>query len=570
MEADRDLERIARVRRRFNMGRLDVMRRGFWEHSRAGDSAFLVAMYSFLLLLILEPVLWNARWQADVIEILVPDGVALALLLWLPVNALVVDRFLARKTPGERSLPLRLRVFRLVASVPPLYNLYTISLWKGILERRGFQAGASGPALRLALAAAGRPSPSGALARVVLRSGFLYFTVALSAVPLAAWAAWLAGATKLGGWHRALVLASCVLLHLLVAVSWILHHRLEIERSPVYGWRRTALRVSPFLWLLGLPGCLAGLALGGWAKPSTRSLTWSVFASRTGARREPLFRGSQEGLGSRWRGRPWFQQWRRPAGLTLAPAPSREEIERLSFYRLKSLFLGAESLGLASVVISRAPGLIRPVLWTAGVLAGIGLALQLVVQAARLLRASRLVSAAGRHPYGRYLFLTQAVLLGGTYLGAVSHTATVQQLGLLLAYLFALVAILIVLATFLSWQLTSRGADMTLWGALALALTALGAFVCLEGDDLRPALDTSLLLMAACSPLWSVGLFLIKGGWLLRPFRWSQVFDRRLDPSRRWTLALVALTAALPLGGLAIPFWIYAEHRIGPAFERLS
>ena len=73
----------------------------------------------------------------------------------------------------------------------------------------------------------------------------------------------------------------------------------------------------------------------------------------------------------------------------------------------------------------------------------------------------------------------------------------------------------------------------------------------------------------ALTPLWSVALFFGLGGWLLHPFRLRHLFDRRLPGSLRGALAAVALTSAIPLGGLAIPFWIYAHYRLWPRYEPL-
>jgi hypothetical protein len=76
-------------------------------------------------------------------------------------------------------------------------------------------------------------------------------------------------------------------------------------------------------------------------------------------------------------------------------------------------------------------------------------------------------------------------------------------------------------------------------------------------------------VLALLTPLWSLILFLQFGGWLLRPFTWRDAFDTRLAVHQRLVLGAVALTAALPLGGLAIPFWIHVRKSLWPGFEAL-
>jgi hypothetical protein len=53
--------------------------------------------------------------------------------------------------------------------------------------------------------------------------------------------------------------------------------------------------------------------------------------------------------------------------------------------------------------------------------------------------------------------------------------------------------------------------------------------------------------------------------WLLRPFGLREAL-RVLRP--RWKIGLLLLTFFAPLGGLAVPFWIYARHRWWPVWER--
>ena len=100
-----DTDRATSVRRRYKQAQLHTTGRGFWEHWRTGDGAFLVGMCSTISILFLEPALGSDTWPAGVIDVRIPDGLAAILLLILPFNGWIVDRFLSRKTPGRPPFP---------------------------------------------------------------------------------------------------------------------------------------------------------------------------------------------------------------------------------------------------------------------------------------------------------------------------------------------------------------------------------------------------------------------------------------------------------------------------------
>jgi hypothetical protein len=561
-------ERAACVRRRFKTGRLDTMARGFWEHWRPGDSSLLVGMYSSIILLLLEPSLWFANWSDDLFSFRVPDWIALSLLLILPFNAWFLDRFLSSKTPVDAYLPCWLRGLRLLASSPPLFNLHTISLWKKFLGERALAEGlGSSRTAHLNLSRSRWRLSSGLQLRSLYRSGFLFAWIAVSLLPVTVWAVWLAGATRLGAWHHPSVLGACAFLHVISCISMALHFQLEIEKSFMSGWRRTLLRTAPFLWLFAIPGVVLGFAVYLSVKPSDNSLSWKIHAGRTGVNRDPLWQGLQDRLHQQWQGQPWFTQWRRPMGLSRSEGSSREDAELVSLYRLKTFLLALESLSLTALILRNVPTVVRSALWVAAVLTGTGLALQTLGLLARLFRVSRLREDLSSDLVRRYLMLTQAAVLAGTYGGTVLSQISIELFGLLLCLSAALCGVMTVL--FLLPRVTSgKGPDAALWGVLYLALAALGVVIGLQGEGWRSSLLSFLRVSAVLSPLWSLGLFLAFSGWLLRPFTWRHVLDRRIPCRFRVVLAFVTLTAALPLGGLAIPFWIYARQRLWPQYEQ--
>jgi hypothetical protein len=567
-------DRATLVRRRFKQARLDARGRGFWEHWRPKDSAFLVGMFSSVLLLFLEPALWSDIWPAGMIDVRVPDGLAASLLLILPFNGWLVDRFLSNKTPRETTFPRWLLAMRGLFASLPLIGLYVISFWRVALDRKSFLRTTSPVALdlhhgQLLLPAAAR-------SRALYRSGFFFVWMATSLLPLLVWTVWLAQTPALGAHRRAVILGACALLHLLAGASMNLYFRQEIRSASLRGWRRTLFLIVPFLWLLALPGMVLGFAVFLFADPSHTALSWKIHASRTAVGRDPLWKSLELGARRQWQEKPWFAQWQRPSGLLRPEATGSAERQVTSFYRLKTLLLSLDAAALFGVIsrmAARWPALtnplniaIRGIFWTAGALAVVGALIQGISLSARLLRVSRVGETLSRHPYGRYLLLTQLALLAGLYEAGLRAAGQIQELGLLLCLGGALCGVASILFLFFPTASSPSGPDMTLWAGLFLSICAWGGLIALDGEVGQPSL-VALEILVTLTPLWSLGLFLALGGWLLRPFSWRQVADPRLPFRLRASLLLLILTAALPLGGLAAPFWIYAQRRLRPRAE---
>lgn len=560
-------DRETRVRRRFKRARLDAMGRGFWEHWRMENCAFLVGMYSMILILFLEPALWSSSWPADAIDVRIPGALAAALLLILPFNGWLIDRFLSGKTPGETFLPWRLLLFRRLSASLPLVGLYAISLWRETLERKPLKQASR--SVRLDLSRKRIRLPAGARSRIFYRSGSFFVWLAGSLLPLLVWVVWLAQTTALGSRRRPVIAGACVLLHLISGLSMAQHFRIELQSPATQGWRRSLLSVAPILWLLAIPGMVLGFAAFLLADPPRKSLVWQTHASRAGVRRNPHWRVLQRGLRQRWQGKPWFLQWRRPTGLSRSEGVGYAEAQVTAFYRLKTLLLTLEGAAFfGATLIASWNAAFPKVLWTAAALVGVGIVVQGIALVARLLRVSRLGEGLSHHPYGRYLLLTQVALVAGLYGAALRMAGQVQQLGVLLCLVGALCAVTSVLFLFLPPAVSPNGSDMTLWAILFLSFSAWGALIALDGEAGQPSLVV-LGILTILTPLWSLGLFCGFGGWLLRPFSWRHVFDRRLPRRLRTILGFVVLTAAVPLGGLAIPFWIYVRHRVLSRYEPL-
>ena len=557
-------DRAAHVRRRFKTARLDAMGRSFWEHWRTEDCAFLVGMYSILLILFLEPTLWSDSWPAGIVDVRIPDALAISLLLILPFNGWLLDRFLSGKTPGEASLPRWLLAVRRLSVCLPLVGLYAISLWHEALER--MPSPQRSRPIHLDLSRGRDLLPRGTRSRVLYRSGFFFVWLAGSLLPLLVWTVWLAQTTALGSRRRPVILGVCVLLHLLSGLSMTHYFRIELQSPLLQRWRRALLSTASVLWFLAIPGMVLGFASFLLADPPRKSLVWLAHASRTGANRDPRWRGLQRGLREQWKGKPWFSQWNRPTGLSRSEGVGYAEAQVTAFFRLKTLLLTLESAALFGAIPATSRNTALPrILWLGAALAGVGMVIQLMGVSARLLRIP-LAQSLSRHPYGRYLLLTQTAFLAGIYGISLLKAGQVQEFGLLLCFGGALCVMASVVFLFFPTAASPNGPDMTLWAILFLSFSAWGGLIALDGQMGQPSL-AALGILTALTPLWSLALFLALGGWFLRPLSWRHVLDGTLPFQLRATLGFLILTASLPLGGLAIPFWIYARHRVLPRYE---
>jgi hypothetical protein len=580
MSNDAGGDRASHVRRRFKAAGHDAMGRGFWEHWRPESSSFLAGIYSLTVLLYLEPALWFDRWPPVRFDFRVPNWVAISLLLILPINGWFIDRFLSSKTPSEAAVP-RWRLFlRLLAATLPIFGIYAISLWREFLERGSFHSLSPTPRSACLDLSKGRTHlPSGVRSRALYRSGFFFIWLAASFLPALVWAVWLAKAVSLGHYWRFMTLGACVLLHLIAYVCVARYSRFEIQSTVVKGWRRVLLLASPFLSLLAIPGTIFGFAALLFVNPSRSTLTGQAHDSRSSAARVPVWRKLQEGVREQWQGKPWFRQWHRPFGLENPDRGARADEQAVRVYRWKTLTLVLEGGALLKILMAlalRAPNLhpllnsaVRYVMFISASLAVLGLAIQVVGFSARLLRIQNFADSLSRHPYGRYLLLTQIAFLAGIEEEFLLSQRQITQFGTLLTLGSILCVTLLGVMMILSPFLKLNRRTLSVWSALFFTLSALGAVVTALGKTRTETSLATYELLTALTPLWSLSLFLALGGWLLRPFSWRHVFDPRLPRRLRATLALLLLTAALPLGGLTIPFWIYARHRLWPRYAPL-
>jgi hypothetical protein len=510
------------------------------------------------------------------------------LALLIALNAWLVDRNLAERTGMEARLPRWLRLLRAVAAGIPVLGLYVLPAWSRWLAEppAWWPRPRSGVALDLRRGAA---APRGA--GLAARLGSLRRRASQSLAGLLGWALVcqvgpalvvmnVLAASSAHARARLPFLAATGSLRLLAATSAFVYARDEIRRLQLCGARARLLIATPALLLLPFPYSLAAIPAWGPLLSDDREQATLVHAAYVRRPRFSSLRGTLAGGGS-----PEAPAAAR-SGATLARVPDRvpelgrAEQHRRAFYRLKTLllFFDAAALGWA---LARFGGL-GPVLLRQPMALVIG-AFLAPVAAGLLIEASGLIAGVTgmsrwpwladlcrRHPYGRFLAVTQSTFVAGLLGGALLAAGEIRTFGLMLAA----VATFDLLASFL-FSIVASLADMPgsstsvaiAWYLLFFVAVGAGAALSGGATAARPLL-WALHWALALTPLWSLALALGLTGSLVHPASLRQIARGRLLPGTRMVPALLALTAALPLGGLAIPLWIHARQRWWPEHER--
>ena len=562
-----DTTRAEEVYRRWRRTSLDIMGRSSWAGWTLEDAVFVLSLASVMMLLLLEPALWFRDWPPFVFGDRVLRWLAPSFLA-VPIHGWLLDRFLSAKTPAERAMPRWLLVARFVAASVPLFSFALLPAWRRLLERQpswAFRGCRPRPSLCLTQSPSKLHAP-GKLLRLYTSGAFAGWMALGFALPLL-WAAWLARRAQ-----PPMIVAVCALLHLVVFTASRSHATRfrQIWRGPLPG-------VLPWLALLPFPGPMASalslviLETG----RNTNTLAWSAWARRSTADRLPRWQQLQGALRSRWSAAPWFQQWRRPR-LTDRPVRAGElDRDLLSYYRRKTALLllegGALVAGLTTLVelFPRLGSAINATFRFATLfevaLAGIGL---IIWSGAAVTRLLRLPGLAGSNvgAFGRYLLLTSLAFLAGSQAGLLWVEGRQIELGLLVGYGGALLAILAWLL-FIPNAAKAHGLGTSaLWSLAFLALALVGIPIGLNerfgGWPGRILVGAALL-----TPVWSLLLFHRFGHWLARPFLWRDLSDSQLSSRVRAALILLRWTAILPCGGLAIPAWIALRSFLDRAFR---
>jgi len=105
------------------------------------------------------------------------------------------------------------------------------------------------------------------------------------------------------------------------------------------------------------------------------------------------------------------------------------------------------------------------------------------------------------------------------------------------------------------------------WLAVSFEVVVAGSLLQADAAGARAVLALFQWALAL-TPVWSLALDLALGQSLLRPLDLPGPGAARFRRGPRALGVFLTGTAVLPLGGLAIPLWIYVRHHLWPGYAR--
>ncbi len=565
MSADRHAPHAAEVWRRHRPTGRDMSGQRFWVNMTFETAASLVGAVFLILQMCLEPALWWSSPLGRVPRELFGQ-IALGLLVLAPASGVLVERYLARRTPPRMALRPGARLALWILGSLPLASFFMLPLARRWMD--GTSARILRPvAARLDPDAPPAPLPRNSPWHWAYVSGAFGIWLAVTGVllPLAG-CFWLA----VGGERKA-ILAACAALHLAQAGCLAIYARSDLRFTHP---SRRYLRLAPWLCLLPQPAPFFAMVPMLWAGaegPRQKTLIWSVYARAGSVRQHSQWLDLRLALRQQWQAGSWIEKCTLPQGLEIPQREGKAEAARRTWIRAKTLLLPVEvSLAIGWLVAFAGSGpespydpirdpLLRPWLLATDLLAALGVLQAAAGSLAHLLRL-RPPALLGPPAAGLYLFITQAALAFGLLAGPL---AIHGEFGVL-AKLTVVCAILTTAVSFLLMALLSLPAsrpgvlaDSILWPLSPLLLIMPPLALALLPGQAWIVISVLILLILSSDVL--LGLRYLP--WILHPFTLHHLFDRQLGWAFRVSLALRALIALLPLGGLALPIWIWARRR---------
>ena len=544
------------------------------------ETTFGFLSFTVILFMPLDEALW--RYQGPFPWLIVaPRSGAVLVATFLCVfaaNGFLLHIYLSRRTVDEKDWPLGLLILRALAGGLPLLGLFLVPFWRRQERRSGpmdarwaFEGDLKG--LKRSLSGSARwtdPAESRWLIPWMFISGVVVLLVA---------ACWLAKQAALDSRAYRSLIAVSITLHMTVFAAMLAHVRKEASRQRLSRRSSRVLKALPVLWLLpvpylSLPAVLLHFRINresaGW-----ESVIFRVWGQAKQAGRLPFWLRFEDRLQLAWPAISLRQRWwSPPRAVDRGIKAGREERQILRLYDLTSYGLGFDAAALAWTLVWLAKhlpgwsgGLARAH-WTVLTASLILLAAGLCAGAAHLLlvllRSPGRLRVLDRHPYALYLVKTQLCLLWGWLMGLVLGTSSPEDAARLLIATGMLLVVLRAISLVLRPALPpvrshQQRADALPGVVLLFVLVTLGAFG-LGIDLLGPTLGIWVLLYPVRALL--LGRYLVP--WLLRPFEWKDVFASDLSGRLRALLAILAVPAVVPCGGLALPVWIFVRHRWWP------
>jgi hypothetical protein len=555
------------VWREFDRAQKDLLARRYWENFTFNFALQLIGIWALAATLFLDLKLMSGSMSDGLPPVRFLVILFLALFPVTLIAGWLVDFQLSLRTPRDRERPAWIRSLRfLAACVVPFGPFVVPQLWKEVLVRNPpWSAPRSRQPFHLQIRSESEDLPARPFLERLYDSTFLQF-LSLSGT--------LWGLVGIGVLLRSeskaadrMTLAVSVLAH--VIVFFCSGAMLESVKAQGSRWSLAA-SLSRFLLLLPTPLSFLAFSPMLWSLTPSRLLVDSAYSDLSQARRLRLWRGLEQDLRREPERLSWTSFLKLRENNESRGESGRVSAERAALLRLKSLFLIPEA-GLLSWIAARHLGLIGtddktlvPFLVGAFAFALAGSLLQAIPPIAQGLRFTRVSEILAPYLIGGYLFLPAAAFLigwaGGLFVAGNRFQDLIQFLNLTVSMGTLLVLIYGI------FRLRDHRFDfgvLVVWGFLLPLLLAILVRLVMKIEN--APLGPFITVVAPCFGFLA-GISL--GSSLLHPFSWSALIESRISRGARIVLTILALTAILPLGGLAIPFWIWARQRLWPKYQR--
>lgn len=565
----------------------------------SADCAFFVSAGIALFLLQVEPVLWGGPpsesgdpWRSPFKGLgLVPfEGLTADqthLFPWIVVGVSVVNAWLltqGMRRFGGADVAFRGWVLHLrsILAAPPFLGLCAFPLWRAVMDsrpawalrRRNPVLSLGGPVAEAKGSGDGWRALRDVLDRLGSSSWFLAFwVVAVNLFALRAGLAWLAVPERQTPGVLLLLGAGRVILRCLGLFS-LSYYLVQRTRGQGLPWRKRLFQ---------------GVVLLSWLMPQTSSflLSFFVYIQLEEKRIETAVHGAFSLTGSKpgvlqeagrgGDGIPMPLQWLL-GSLGNSEAGSETLARKLGFYRMKTFLLLFDTGALVLVglwLAKRFSWLDLPIGVGLAILAGsllLSLAVSLVFGiwtfALHFFRPDSWQREQDRHPAMRYAFLSSLAVAWAFMTGVPASEKDTASLSFgltvgMMVCALALVFLLPGLLRKLMGRSEERGLGPILWLLVFQVMGQLGTEMG-KSPEMARGLTQLAYRVVLLTPVWALLLWGFRGSWVLRPFRLRDLFNPQLSPGCRWRIGLIALSSAMPMGGLAIPLWIRWLRRMEP------
>jgi len=386
-------------------------------------------------------------------------------------------------------------------------------------------------------------------------------------------------------WRSWAVIIVAALLHALAAGGLTIHALTAPRQDRADSMSLSQLPFLLFGTLLPIPLCpLASFFLYSLAlfRSSRHSLLQPLLQARGSTSRLPRWLELQEALRRARGSLPWWKRLRFSAPDRVRSSGESDH-PLLTLYSVKSaalVFDAAAVAWLACWLTEGSPtrrlmtkgliGTVAGLSWLAGVF---GLLLMLVRAIQQRFRVEGRLSFLDRHPLHRYLAASLITFAAGLVLGIPLYEKNAVKLGSTLSTMALYGVVASMPRSFFPAPSERKRSETALVWMLVFCLVGL--------VGLSPWFNQALLYFFAhfYIPVFEACITVIPFfaciivplrylGMLLRPFNPDDTWNPTWSCPLRHTLRFMTVTAALPLGGLAVPAWIWIRYRWWSDFER--